>query len=155
MVWGSFSNHDMTLALATGINCELDNTDPECVNVKIPDDDEVFRKREVTFIEVERDAPHKPSTFCALQPREHVNRLTSFIDGSQIYSPDNKLAENLKGGGGLLRDMQHPHGCPFKNLLPKQDPDVFCVSKDPNRPCFMAGDDRTNENQGRGNNFII
>ncbi|KAJ7385166.1 heme peroxidase [Desmophyllum pertusum] len=44
MVWGSFSNHDMTLALATGINCELDNTDPECVNVKIPDDDEVFRK---------------------------------------------------------------------------------------------------------------
>lgn len=148
MIWGQFLDHDITLALATGINCELDNTNPECVNVEIPEDDDVFRKRKVTFIEVERDSPFRPPNFCALRPREHVNRLTAFIDGSQIYGPEDKLAENLKGNGGQLRDMQHPHGCPFKNMLPKQDPDVFCVSKDPNRPCFMAGDDRTNENQG-------
>ncbi|KAJ7333670.1 hypothetical protein OS493_017214 [Desmophyllum pertusum] len=68
MIWGQFVEHDVTLVLGSGINCELNNTDPECVNVEIPDDDEVFRRRKVTFIEVERDAPHKPSTFCALQP---------------------------------------------------------------------------------------
>ena len=148
MIWGQFLDHDITLALATGINCELENTNPECVNIEIPEDDDVFRKRKITFIEVERDSPFMPPNFCALRPREHVNRLTAFVDGSQIYGPEDKLAENLKGNGGQLRDMQHPHGCPFKNMLPKQEPDVFCVSKDPNRPCFMSGDDRTNENQG-------
>jgi len=148
MIWGQFLDHDITLALGTGINCELDTKDPECVNIEIPEDDDVFRNREVTFIEVERDAPFKPPHYCSLRPREHINRLTAFVDGSQIYGSEDELAENLKGNGGMLRDMQHPHGCPFKNLLPRQDPDVFCVSKDPNRPCFMSGDERTNENQG-------
>lgn len=148
MTWGQFLDHDITLTVAAGLNCELDTTDPECVNIKIPEDDDVFRKRKVTFIEVERDSPFNPPDFCALRPRENVNQLTAFIDGSQIYGPENKLAENLKGNGGQLRDMQHPHGCLFKNLLPKQEPDVFCVSKDPNRPCFLSGDERTNENQG-------
>ena len=72
------------------------------------------------------------------------------MDGSQIYGADDELSVNLKGNGGQLKDMPHPHGCPFKNMLPKQSPDLFCVSKDPRRPCFMSGDDRTNENQGRG-----
>ena len=148
MTWGQFLDHDITLALGTGINCELDTKDPECVNIEIPEDDDVFRKREVTFIEVERDSPFKPPHYCSLRPREHVNRLTAFIDGSQIYGSEEELTENLKGNGGTLRDMKHPHGCPFKNLLPRQDPDVFCVSKDPNRPCFLSGDERTNENQG-------
>ena len=148
MIWGQFLDHDITLALGTGINCELDTKDPECVNIKIPEDDDVFRKREVTFIEVERDSPFKPPHYCSLRPREHVNTLTAFIDGSQIYGSEEELTANLKGNGGTLRDMKHPHGCPFKNLLPRQDPDVFCVSKDPNRPCFLSGDERTNENQG-------
>ena len=168
MTWGQFLDHDTTLALGTGMNCELDTKDPECVNIKIPEDDDVFRKREVTFFEVERDSPFKPPRFCSLRPREHVNQLTAFIDGSQIYGSEEEVAKNLKGNGGMLRnmqqpahgcpfknlsprqdpDLQDPRGCPFKNLLPRQDPDVFCVSKDPNRPCFLSGDERTNENQG-------
>ena len=47
MSWGQFLDHDITLALATGVNCELDNKDPECVNIKIPEDDDVFQKRKV------------------------------------------------------------------------------------------------------------
>ena len=148
MIWGQFLDHDIALALGTGINCELDTKDPECVNIEIPEDDDVFRKRKVTFIEVERDSPFKPRHYCSLRPREHVNRLTAFIDGSQIYGSEDELTENLKGNRGTLRDMKHPHGCPFKNLLPRQDPDVFCVSKDSKRPCFLSGDERTNENQG-------
>ena len=76
MIWGQFLDHDITLALGTGINCELDTKDPECVNIEIPEDDEVFRKREVTFIEVERDSPFKPPHFCSLRPREHVRLPT-------------------------------------------------------------------------------
>ena len=188
MTWGQFLDHDTTLALASGMNCELDTKDPECVNIKIPEDDDVFRKRQVTFFEVERDSPFKPPPppLCSLRPREHVNQLTAFVDGSQIYGSEEKVAENLKGNGGMLRDMpqpqgcpfknlspkqdpdlqdphgcpfknlsprqdpdlQDPHGCAFKNLLPRQDPDVFCVSLDPKRPCFLSGDERTNENQG-------
>ena len=54
MIWGQFLDHDITLAEATGINCELENDDPECVNIKIPKDDDIFRKRKVrrqTFFE--------------------------------------------------------------------------------------------------------
>ena len=151
MTWGQFLDHDVTLALATRMNCELDTEDPECVNIQIPENDNVFRDRDVKFIEVERDSPFEQPRFCSLRPREHVNVLTSFIDASQIYGSEENVTENLKGNGGTLRDMKHPHGCPFKNLLPRQDDDAICVSRDPNRPCFLSGDERTNENQGMSN----
>ena len=151
MIFGQFLDHDIALALGTGINCEQDTKDPECVNIKIPEDDDVFRKREVTFIEVERDSPFNPQRYCSLRPREHINTLTAFVDGSQIYGSEEELTESLKGKGGTLRDMKPPSGCPVKNLLPKlpkNSPDVLCVSRNPNRPCFLSGDERTNENQG-------
>ena len=149
MTIGQFLDHDLTLALAQGVNCEPPTYNPECVNIKIPYGDRIFLYREIDFIELERDAPFRPHKLCSLRPREHVNTLTSFIDASQVYGTSLQLNEELRGGGGLLKDMEHPHGCSLKKLLPATRHDDFCVSRDPIRPCFLAGDERVNENQGR------
>ena len=147
MNFGQFMDHDMTLAEAQGLNCEPPTKNPECINIEIPHDDAIFRDREVDFIELERDAPHEPESFCKLVPRESVNDLTAPIDASNVYGSDQELAESLRRPDGGLRDMKHPQGCPLKNLLPAQT-GVFCPSRDPIRPCFLSGDKRNNENQG-------
>lgn len=148
MNWGQFMDHDITLAEAQGLNCESENPNPECINIQVPFNDVVFRSRGVHFMEVERDAPHKPSVDCKLGCREHSNVITAYVDGSNVYGSTEELALELRAADGLMRVMKHPHGCPMANLLPAQPADVFCVSKDPLRPCFEAGDERTNENQG-------
>ena len=148
MNFGQFMDHDITLAEAQGLNCEPPTKNPECINIEIPKDDDVFRDRDIDFIELERDAPHEPDSECKLVPREHVNTITAYVDASNVYGSEKELAESLRTHDGLLKDMKHPHGCPLKNLLPAQSPEVFCVSKDPLKPCFVTGDERNNENPG-------
>lgn len=149
MNFGQFLDHDITLAEAQGLNCEppADKKNSECINIHIPKDDATFREREVDFIEMERDAPHVPVSHCKLVVREHSNTITAFIDASNVYGSTKQVADSLRAPDGLLLDMEHPHGCPFKNLLPAQT-QGFCPSRDPNRPCFVTGDIRNNENQG-------
>lgn len=149
MNFGQFMDHDITLAEAQGLNCEPYNPNPECINIEVPADDDVFLDEGVTEMEFERDAPHKPATNCTPLVREHSNTITAYIDASNVYGSTRELAEELRAPDGRLLVMKHPHGCPMKSLLPAQPPDVFCESRDPLRPCFHAGDERANENQGR------
>ena len=149
MSWGQFMDHDFTLAETQSVNCESSNSNIECINIEVPSDDATFRDRGVTFFQLERDAPHMPNTMCKLTPREHRNTLTAYIDASNVYGSTEEEENNLRASNGLLRIMEPRHGCPMKSLLPAQLPDQFCVSKDPNRPCFVAGDERVNENQGK------
>ena len=152
MNWGQFMDHDMTLAEAQGLDCEgLHNKNPECINIEIQPGDVAFESKDVTYIEVERDAPSKPASNCELTTREVDNTITSHIDASNVYGSDEELAQSLRAPGGLMKTMKHPKGCPFKNLLPAQSPHIFCPSKDPNRPCFQSGDERNNENPGESN----
>ena len=151
MNWGQFMDHDITLAQAQGINCEEPTNNPECVNIHVPEDDVTFRARGVEFMEMEREQPHKPAEKCKLIPREHSNSITAYVDASNVYGSSEEEEEDLRAPGGLMRVMKHPHGCPLMNLLPAAHDDVPCVSKDPNRPCFLAGDERVNENQGKKN----
>ena len=57
----NWQNLSITLREAQGINCEPPTRNPECVNIRIPKGDAIFRDREVDFIELERDAPSKYS----------------------------------------------------------------------------------------------
>ena len=152
MNFAQFLDHDVTLVEAQGLECEPDNESPECINIEVPADDVSFTEREVNFFELERDAPHRPSEECKLIPRGHSNTITAFIDTSNVYGSSEEEVANLRGSNGLLRTMKHPQkGCPMQRLLPAQDPDLFCFSRDPLRPCFAAGDERANENQGEYN----
>ena len=152
MSWCQLVDHDVTLAEAQGLNCKTENHNPECINLNISSDDITFRSREVDFIELERDAPHKPAAKCKLIPREQSNSITAFLDASTVYGSSGEEEKSLRAPGGLMRVMKHPDGCRLGNLLPAAHDDVPCVSKDPNRPCFLAGDERVNENQG--NNML-
>ena len=151
MNFGQFMDHDTTLAAFENLNCEPPTQDLECINIEIPKDDATFRKRGVDFIEMERDAPVKPTSFCKLAAREHTNTITAFIDASNVYGSTEKLAKSLRAKNGLLKDLPHPDGMGLANLLPPQpeDSEGFCPSLDPIRPCFLSGDIRNNENQGR------
>ena len=151
MNWGQFMDHDLSLAEAQGIDCEEEEENPECINIHIPEGDEAFRSRYIDFIELERDAPSNPSSNCQLQVREHPNTITAYIDASNVYGSDDELAISIRAPGGLMKTMKHPMGCPLKDLLPPQPPEIFCPSKDPNRQCFLSGDERNNENQGESN----
>ena len=150
MVFAQFMDHDLTLAQGQGINCEPPTRNPECINIRIPIGDAIFRNREVDFIELERDAPSKSTSFCKLAPREHTNTLTAYIDASNVYGSTEEVADSVRAPNGLLRVMEHPDGKRFMDLLPArtETPETFCPSLDPNRPCFLAGESRNNENQG-------
>lgn len=151
MNFGQFMDHDTTLAAFENLNCEPPTQDPECINIEIPKDDATFRKRGVDFIEMERDAHIKRTSFCKLVPREHTNTITAFIDASNVYGSTKKLADSLRAKNGLLKDLPHPDGMGLASLLPPQpeESEEFCPSLDRNRPCFLSGDIRNNENQGR------
>ena len=151
MNFGQFMDHDTTLAAFESLDCEPPTQDPECINIEIPKDDATFRKRGVEFIKMERDAPVKQTSFCKLVPREHMNTLTAFIDASNVYGSTEKLAKSLRAENGLLKDLPHPDGMGLANLLPPQpeDSEESCPSLDRERPCFLSGDIRNNENQGR------
>ena len=154
MNFGQFMDHDTTLAMPQELNCEPPTTNPECINIEIPEDDATFREREVDIIEMERDAPHEPSSFCKLVAREHINTLTAYVDASNVYGSTKKVADSVRAEGGLLKVMKHPDGKTFGNLLPKQTMG-FCPSLDPNRPCFLTGDIRNNETPGKNKSALM
>ncbi|XP_064114105.1 chorion peroxidase-like [Macrobrachium nipponense] len=74
---------------------------------------------------------------CTLGPREQLNQLTSYVDGSQIYGSTDRVASELRTfQGGRLKKT--PEG----DLLPQR-----CCS-DREFTCFQAGDNRLNEQPG-------
>lgn len=152
MNFGQFMDHDITLAEAQGLNCEPYNPNPECINIQVPEGDSVFLDQDVHEFEFERDAPHKPAISCKPITREHSNVITAYIDASNVYGSTEELLEELRAPDGRMLVMKQPHGCPLANLLPALPPEEACVSKDPLRPCFHAGDERVNENQGTTGN---
>lgn len=148
MNWGQFMDHDVTLAEFPGINCEPPTEDPECINIEIPEGDRIFLDRDIHEIEMERDAPHKPEKICRLAPRGHSNVITAFIDASNVYGSSEEEEAELRASDGSMKIMKPVQGCPLGDFLPEAPPGTFCPSLDDNTPCFLAGDERVNENQG-------
>ena len=80
-----------------------------------------------------------------------INIITAYVDGSQVYGSSDELAKQLRSpkGHGLLDTV------PLRNIgglprLPDASEEAFCRSPNPEeKPCFIAGDARVNENQGR------
>ena len=80
-----------------------------------------------------------------------MNEITSPVDGSQVYGSDIDTAESLRDQNanlGLLdeRPFITSGGQP---ILPPAEEEAFCRSPNPeDKPCFVAGDIRVNENHG-------
>lgn len=121
-VWGQFLDHDIDLS---------ESGTTELASVEVPTGDEYFDPdgsggASIMFFRSLFD----PTTGDSLgNPRQQVNAITAYIDGSQVYGSDQATADSLRAfvGGKMLTSDG--------DLLPL-DENGF----------FMAGDVRANEN---------
>lgn len=86
-----------------------------------------------------------------------MNDITAYIDASQVYGSDKETAESLRD----QEDRRFLDVTPVAKaavrqcgLLPEAEKDAFCRSPNPkDKPCYRAGDERVNENQGNSELF--
>ncbi|MDH4194452.1 MAG: peroxiredoxin [Nitrospirota bacterium] len=133
--WGQFIDHDITLT--------LDNP-KEPFNIPVPTGDPYFDPQgtgaQVIFL---NRSVYDPATGgSSNNPRQQINQLTAYIDGSMIYGSDPVRARALRTLDGTGRLKTSPG-----NLLP------FNTSGLPNLggsdpTLFIAGDIRANEQVG-------
>ena len=121
--WGQFIDHDMDL---------VPRAEPvEAAPIVVPDGDPFFTPG--STISFNRSM-YEPGTGSSLgNPRQQVNTITSWIDGSQVYGSSQTVAGSLRTfSGGRLAVTSHASG----DLLPMSG------------GMFFAGDERVNEQIG-------
>ncbi|XP_040572178.1 salivary peroxidase/catechol oxidase [Lepeophtheirus salmonis] len=152
MQWGQFMDHDIThspivrgdddeelMCCEDGKILDESRRHPECFHIEITEDDTFYSRFGRRCMEFVRSSPSLRSE-CNLGPREQVNQITAFIDGSQLYGSEK--AENIRlrlGKQGRLRVTKYGH----QELLPLNPEE--CSDDDEQRYCFEAGDTRVNE----------
>ncbi|XP_066966367.1 uncharacterized protein [Macrobrachium rosenbergii] len=152
-VFGQFLAHDLshTPQMAGYIGqrlrcCGVDFSDfhPECYPIRVPDDDPVYGRLQQKCQEYVRSGT-APRTGCTLGPREQINQVTSFIDGSVLYGSSKEESDDLRAfTGGLLKVQRGPSGT---QILVDDDNQIDCKSTG-RQKCFKSGDVRVNEHVG-------
>jgi peroxidase len=142
-VWlfGQFIDHDLSL---------IENNPLETVLLSIPPDDQHFSPSD--FIITARNKSMPGTGTSSDNPRQFVNEISSFIDGSAVYGSDEERAQWLRTfENGKLKTSQG-------NMLPwntytgefddEIDPDAPFMADDTRllSRYFVAGDIRANEN---------
>lgn len=154
MQWGQFLDHDMDLAPeheSTCASCDITDT---CEPIRIPDGDSVFFMKGSTTdgkcLSFRRSIAvcGTGSIEHGVSPREQINDLTSFIDGSMVYGSSDSVAELLyevDANGqktGFMKTSNNKAELPLSNR--SINPHVICITT----PCYDAGDVRVNEQVG-------
>ncbi|GLG99518.1 Peroxidasin [Gryllus bimaculatus] len=152
-VWGEFISHDLAHSpQMTGFQgkrlkcCSVNFSDfhPECFPIRIPDRDPVYGRTGERCQEYTRSAT-APRTGCTLGPREQINQVTSYLDGSVIYGSSRDEGDQLRTfHKGQLKTQISKGG---KSLMPSEDRNSDC-RQDSVFKCFKAGDMRANEHVG-------
>lgn len=132
--WGQFLDHDLTLS---------DSASPaETFSIAIPAGDRWFDPSGTGTQTMPNLRTAYDPTTGTTSPREQVNSLTAFIDGSQIYGSDAQRAAALREfAGGRLRTSAG-------NLLPFNTAGLpnATIGLTPDDKLYLAGDVRANEN---------
>ncbi|XP_037793052.1 chorion peroxidase-like [Penaeus monodon] len=155
--FGQFLDHDLTFAplhkRADGkdVPCcpeALNGNDsmrhPECAPIAIPADDPFYAQFNQTCMEFVRSVG---DSSCVWGPRQQLNEKTSYLDGSVVYGFKQALSDSLREfKDGLLRIQLTKEG---EVLLPPNKNMTLPCNKqeraDMGLFCFLAGDDRVNE----------
>ncbi len=132
-LWGQFIDHDIDLT---------ENIDPpESFNVEVPTGDPYFDPTASgdQEIEVNRSIYDETTGQSVSDPRQQLNEITAYLDGSVVYGSDETRAAALRTfEGGLLKTSEG-------DLLPFNEeglPNAGGTSGS----LFLAGDVRANEN---------
>ncbi|XP_029468653.1 myeloperoxidase-like [Rhinatrema bivittatum] len=157
MQWGQWTDHDLDLAPETparttflrGLDCDHSCVKaPPCFPLKIPRNDPRIRNQN-DCIPMFRSAPA-----CTVGPvREQINVLTAFMDSSQVYGSDDRLASILRNNSNQLGLLAVNTRFTDRGLafLPFDTmPEDFCelTNRSSGIPCFLSGDPRTSEQPG-------
>ncbi|XP_022651813.1 peroxidase-like isoform X2 [Varroa destructor] len=156
VAFGQLLDHDLTLAAPTldherqDIVCcptPLDKRHPNCMPIKIPDDDPFYKFFNRKCLEFARLlASLRPG--CTLGPRSASNTISAFIDAGFLYGSTSEVGSRLRTyQNGLLKSTNLYKDLGLKDLLPMKtvEADVGCMSRPRNLYCFDAGDERVNE----------
>lgn len=149
MQWGQFLDHDMDLGPEIEEECEGCTFTDICEPIRVPSTDNIFGantpnngdcltfRRAAAVCQLNPNAP--------LTPREQVNDLTSYIDGSMIYGSNREQERAVRSfRNGQLR-VGRVIGNTRQRLLPvirPQDEFIACPGRE---DCFLCGDIRCNE----------
>ncbi|MCE9552312.1 MAG: peroxidase [Planctomycetes bacterium] len=140
--WGQFVDHDLDLTGAAA--------PAEPFNIKVPHGDKFFDPKgtDTQWITLARSAYLTGSGKSLTNPRQQVNEVTAYLDGSVVYGSDDARAaalRTLQGGklksspGNLLPLNAAPY---FTPALPNAN-DAHIL---PDNQLFVGGDVRSNEN---------
>lgn len=164
MQWGQFLDHDLDHALPPVISETWDGVDCKktcefaapCYPILVPaNDTRVTNRRCIDFVRSSAVCGSGMTSvfFGTVEPREQINQLTAWIDGSQIYGYSEAFARELRNltfEVGTLREGVHFPG--QKSLLPFAAPqdgiDCRRDAQESEVNCFTAGDIRVNEQTG-------
>ena len=154
-IWGEFIYHDVSHTpqmagfLGQRLKCcgvTFESFHPECYPIKIPENDTAYSNLGLKCQEYTRSGTAS-RTGCTLGPREQINQVTSYLDGSVIYGSSKEESEELRlFTGGLLR-VQRLDSPGSRDLLPADDNTIDCGAEGGSK-CFKAGDVRVNEHIG-------
>uniref|UniRef100_A0A146LIQ2 Peroxidasin n=1 Tax=Lygus hesperus TaxID=30085 RepID=A0A146LIQ2_LYGHE len=160
--WGQLIDHDLTLTAETkdpitrkDIDCCAGGLDrhPNCLPIPIPEDDTFYHYNRQSCMNFARSlAGVRPG--CRLGSRVQINLLTSYIDANFMYGSNYRVADSLRAlQGGLLKVTPVFERLGLKPILPPKtlQPEDGCIpSGKPDTWCFLAGDNRVNEQLALG-----
>jgi peroxidase len=132
-LWGQFIDHDIDLT---------ENADPaESFDIEVPTGDEYFDPDGTgeAVISVNRSVYDTRTGTSTADPREQINQITAFIDGSVIYGSDEERAAELRSFEGGLLAMSEGDLLPFNEAGLEN-------AGGTSDTLFLAGDVRANEN---------
>lgn len=102
-------------------------TNPSCIPIKMPKDDQFFSQHNVTCIDMVRSQTVTPNNDCGFSAGQQYNAVTAYIDGSFVYGSTKENNDLLRSfeNGALIMDEY--------NILT------------PSGSSFIAGDNRVNQ----------
>ncbi|XP_058493226.1 eosinophil peroxidase-like [Solea solea] len=166
-IFGQWTDHDLTFtphspvirSFSNGIDCEktCERSEP-CFPIEIPRSDSKSEKCMPFFRSAAGcGSANTGHLFGRRTVRQQMNSLTAFIDMGQVYGSDETKARflrNLTADDGLLK-VNTEHSDNGRELLPFANMSAnMCATRAhmtgnssvEEVPCFLAGDERSNEN---------